>query len=102
MSGGPAVLLDAWAELSTFYKSLLKAVTYSDLDRPAAGPICYANTCRKETQEKQGGDYDEEEEVEEVEDEEQLQQAQENGLDFVPLIFQSLFYIRTRTGRIFN
>ena len=78
-------LADVWQELSTFYKSLLKAVTYSEIDRPARGPIVYANDCPLN-----------EENYSEDEDEEELNEE----IDFVPLIFQSLFYICTRTGWI--
>ena len=66
-------------ELSTFYKRLFLGVTYSELDRPEKGPVCYLSECPL--------------------DEEQLAECSK-GLDFTPLIFQSLFTVRTRTGSV--
>lgn len=65
-----------WQEVSTFYRAWLKSVSCSEFDRAERGPICYA----------------------------QVPQGKEEvpgpGLDFAPLIFQSLFYIHTRKGFI--
>lgn len=60
-----------WQEVSTFYRAWLKSVSCSEIDH-AERPICYI------TQEKE--------------------EVFGPGLDFAPLIFQSLFYIQTRKG----
>jgi hypothetical protein len=80
-----AQLVDTWQDLSTFYKSLLKGVTYSDLDRPEGGTVCYAVKSLLDQQER-------------------LEEDQETicHTDVAPLVLQSLFYIRTRTGRPFR
>lgn len=80
-------LADDGTYLSTFYKSLLKAVTHSEFDRPVRGPICYFRPAfEKETAE------DEEEE------EEERPVDPDTGRNFHPIIFQSLFTVCTRTG----
>ena len=63
-----------WQEISTYYRAWLKSVTHSEFDRLERGPICYAQPGEsKETP----------------------------GLDFLPLIFQSIFYVQTRKGFTF-
>lgn len=62
--------------VATFYRDFYKSITYSTLDRPEKS-ICYLDECASL-----------------VENEEITP-----GLDFRPLIFQSLFYVRTREGR---
>lgn len=66
-----------WQEVSTFYRAWLKSISCSEFDHAARGPICYA----KVTKEKE---------------------APGPGLDFEPLIFQSIFYIHTRKGRAYK
>lgn len=66
-----------WQEVSTFYKAWLKNVSCSEFDHPER-PICYAKVT-------QGNE-----------------EVPGPGLDFAPLIFQSLFYIETRKGFAFT
>ncbi|XP_070164427.1 filamin-like isoform X6 [Polyergus mexicanus] len=65
-----------WQDVSTFYRAWLKSISCSEFDYAERGPICYA----KDTQEKG--------------------EIPGPGLDFAPLIFQSLFYIRTRKAEV--
>jgi len=67
-----------WQEVSTFYKAWLKSVFFSEFNCPARGPICYA----KSVQEKK--------------------EVPGPGLDFAPLIFQSIFYVDTKKGFVFK
>lgn len=67
-----------WQEVSTFYRAWLKSIFFSEFDYAERGPICYA----KPTQEKQ--------------------EIPGPGLDFAPLIFQSIFYIHTKKGRAYK
>lgn len=62
-----------WQEVSTFYRHGLKTVTCSPYDSAVRGPICYIrhNPENEETP---------------------------PGLDFAPLIFQSLYYVQTKKG----
>lgn len=62
-----------WEEVSTFYRAWLKNFSCSEFDRPEK-PICYGRV-----------DVDEEE-------------VPGPGLDFAPLIFQSLYYVSSRKG----
>lgn len=62
-----------WQEVSTFYKHGLKSISCSQYDYAERGPVCYAKT-DPETEETPP------------------------GLDFAPLIFQSLYYVQTRKG----
>lgn len=66
--------ITTWQEVSTFYRAWLKSISCSEFDQAERGPICYA----KVIQEKE--------------------EIPGPGLDFAPLIFQSLFYIHTRKG----
>lgn len=63
-----------WQEVSTFYRAWLKSVFFSEFNRAERGPICYA----KSVQEKK--------------------EIPGPGLDFAPLIFQSIFYVDTKKG----
>jgi hypothetical protein len=72
-----AEIQTTWQEVSTFYKAWLKSVSCSEFDRAERGPICYATITQGN--EKPGP-----------------------GLDFVPLTFQSLYYIHTRKGFTFK
>lgn len=66
-----------WQEVSTFYRAWLKSVFFSEYNRAERGPICYA----KSLQEKE---------------------VLGPGLDFAPLIFQSIFYVDTKKGFAFK
>lgn len=63
-----------WQEVSTFYRAWLKCVSCSEFDRAERGPICYAVSAQDKAE------------------------VPAPGLDFAPLIFQSLYYIQTRKG----
>lgn len=67
-----------WQEVSTFYRAWLKSIFCSEFDYAERGPICYA----KDTQEKE--------------------EIPGPGLDFAPLIFQSVFYIHTKKGCVYK
>lgn len=69
---------ETWQEVSTFYKAWLKSVFFSEFNRAERGPICYA----KSVQDKQ--------------------EVPGPGLDFAPLIFQSIFYVDTKKGFAFK
>lgn len=65
---------NTWQEVSTFYRAWLKSVSCSEFDRAERGPICYAKVAQGK------------------------EEVPGPGLDFAPLIFQSLYYIHTRKG----
>lgn len=63
-----------WQEVSTFYRYGLKSVICSQYDYAERGPICYRSRIDPENE------------------------GTPPGLDFSPLIFQSLFYVQTKKG----
>ena len=80
-----------WEEISTYHRYWLKSVTCSEIDCAERGPICYASDrIRRDT--------DDEDDENEQENEDPKNFGP--GLTFVPIIFQSLFYIHTRKGSI--
>lgn len=62
-----------WQEVSTFYRYGLKSVTCSQYDFAERGPICHTWIERKN-------------------------EEPPPGLDFFPIVFQSLFYVQTTKG----
>lgn len=71
----PEEVVTTWQEISTYYRAWLKSLTCSEYDR-AERPTCYAQISVKEDSEE----------------------AQGPGLDFLPLIFQSIFHIESKKG----
>jgi len=67
-----------WQEVSTFYRAWLKSISFSEFDYAERGPICYAKPTPKK------------------------EETPGPGLNFAPLIFQSIFYIRTKKGRAYK
>lgn len=84
-----------WDELSTYQRFWLKSITCSIIDRPERGPICYATDHILQHQH-----YVQDEQDQEAETDEEDPQSFGPGLKFIPLKFQSIFYIQTRKGSI--
>lgn len=71
----PKEVVTTWQELSTFHRNWLKTITYSEFDR-AEKPTCYTQISIKADS----------------------KEAKGPGLDFLPLIFQSIFHVETKKG----
>lgn len=67
-----------WEEISFYYREWLKNITCSEVDY-ADKPVCYQNANPDST----NGEVNE---------------IPTPGLDFKPIIFQSLYYINSRKG----
>ncbi|TGZ34411.1 Filamin-B [Temnothorax longispinosus] len=64
-----------WQEVSTFYRAWLKSVFVSEHNHAERGPVCYAKSAVQ-------------------------QEVLGPGLDFAPLIFQSIFYVDTKKAEV--